>query len=64
MNAGIATPNWFSAMVEFRWTVKNIMGSFDIPRALATQIQHGFPTYVEICLIASAHRELSSQIGH
>lgn len=64
MNAAMATPNWFSTMVEFRWTVKSIMGSFDIPRALARQIQHDFPTYGEICLIVSAHRELSCQIGH
>lgn len=60
----MSTPNWYAAMVQFRWTIKNIMGSFDVPREVAKQIQNDFPSYSDVCAIVSAHRELCSQIGH
>ncbi|MFN9474662.1 hypothetical protein [Acidovorax sp.] len=60
----VETPNWYSTMMQFRWTAKNLMLSFDVPRAVAVQIQHQFPSFSVACSIASAHRELTSQIGH
>jgi hypothetical protein len=60
----LSTPNWYATMMEFHWTVKNIMGRFDVPRAVAHEIQHVFPSYEEACKIAAAHRDLCSQVGH
>jgi hypothetical protein len=60
----MSTPNWFAAMVQFSWTIKTISRSFDVPREIAQQIQRDFPSYPNVCAIASAHRALCSQIGH
>jgi hypothetical protein len=60
----VASPNWYEAMVEFRWTVGNIMLKFRVPRAIASHIQHTFPCYADACRIAEAHRQLCDQVGH
>ncbi len=57
-------PNWYAAMVEFKWTVRNIMVKFDVPRAVAADIQHTFPTFEDACRIARTHKELCAQVGH
>jgi hypothetical protein len=57
-------PNWYKTMVEFRWTVKNIMWKFGVTRAIAVHIQRTFPSYADACLIASSHKELCEQVGH
>ena len=62
--ATMPSPNWYESMVEFKWTVQNIMLKFGVPRTVAAHIQHAFPTYHEACLIAAAHRDLCTQVGH
>lgn len=57
-------PNWFLAMVEFRWTVKNLMAKFNVPRAVAKDIQESFPDYDDVCLIVAASHSLTTQLGH
>ena len=57
-------PNWYEAMREFQWTVKNIMRNFGVTRAIAVHIQKSFPEYRDACLIAASHRELCEQVGH
>lgn len=57
-------PNWYGAMREHCWTVRNIMREFRVTRAIAQHIQHAFPSYDECRAIVSAHEELTSQVGH
>ena len=57
-------PNWFLAMREHCWTVRNIMREFSVTRAIAQHIQHAFPSYDEAKAIEAAHEELTTQVGH
>jgi len=58
--------NWFNAMVEFSNTVKYIQGTWNVPRAIAMQIQNVAAIYKDqkACdKIAQASLELRSQVG-
>lgn len=57
-------PLWFRAMVEFRWTVRDIKREFDVPRAIAQSIQHTWPTFSECWQIADESSLLRQQVGH
>lgn len=57
-------PNWFLAMMEFKWTVQNIRRNFGVSTVIAEHIQHCFPTFKEACDIAAASHELCDQLGH
>lgn len=58
--------NWFNAMVEFRNTVRNIQSIYNVPRAIAKQIQDVAGRYQsqKACEeIVSASLELRTQVG-
>lgn len=58
--------NWFNAMVRFSNTVRNIQSIWNVPRAIAMQIQSVAAIYQDQSAcdnIAKASRELRSQIG-
>lgn len=64
MGPAPSDPLWFRAMVEFRWTVRNIKREFDVPRAIAETIQDSWPTWKECWQISSASLALREQVGH
>jgi hypothetical protein len=58
------TPNWYRALQEHAWTVRNIQREFRVSRTIAQQIQHTHPTYEGARAVERAHGELTSQVGH
>jgi hypothetical protein len=60
----IDDPLWFSAMVAYRWTVRDIMFKFQVPSAIAADIQDSWPTCRECFAIAAEASALRNQIGH
>lgn len=60
----IREPIWFTAMVEFRWTVRDIMFEFQVPTAIARDIQDTWPTSRQCFDIAAEALALREQIGH
>jgi len=56
--------NWFNAMVEFKWTTKNISSTFGVRRFIAEQIQAvAWKNQNDAFNIANASRELCNQVG-
>jgi len=58
--------NWFNAMVEFRNTMKYIIFHWNVPRAIAQEIQHAAAmrkSQAECDAIAAASTQLRNQIG-
>ena len=58
------TPNWYAALQEHAWTVRNILREFAVTRALARDWQRNPPTYAAARAQEQAHQELISQVGH
>jgi len=58
------TPNWYLALQEHAWTVRNILREFAVPRAIAQDIQRSFLPYEAARAMEQAHKELVSQTGH
>lgn len=56
-------PNWYCAMRDVFWTVRNISRSFGVSRAIAIDIQRAQPSFDDARRIADAHQELSAQVG-
>lgn len=57
-------PNWYAAMMKYRWTVNNIAYRFKISSTVARHIQCVLPSYQHAVAIANASRELTTQLGH
>ncbi len=58
--------NWFNAMVEFRNTIQHIILRWNVPQAIAKEIQEAAAlrkSQAECSAIARASKELRTQVG-
>lgn len=60
----VYTPNWYLALQEHAWTVRNILREFNVTRALARDWQQNPPSYEAARAQEAAHLELVTQVGH